>query len=485
VQASGYAGGTGAGLLIMCPESQTSGHMEQRNLHARRILCLLLSIGFAALAGCQTSVTTPAAIGISCVTAQGPDWVHRSSADLKEGFYGVGDSLVSQDDADSSARRDLVKQLEVTITGVDETVQHESTAAGMSYAVTSRVVEKVNLQIAGISVIARRVDRECGRYFALAKLDTERAVGTWRRDVQDRRTALSLLRTQAMDYVKNGNILEALLSHYRALEKVEEAMEIGRRLDRLSTSPPQRVEASEVVQTQHAYEQLLSALRVKQVTVPEQRGQSGQPLQQPLVLEVTVRLPSGEVPVRDVPIAFSFQSGGGDIEPVTRTNQQGRGQVVVPRVEFHDFSARIVARLAVEQIEERFPEALRRALEQRAKQEAVIFTVLAPEEAVKSGIVDWGNKIIRVKGVGMANPSFPKPLWARSAEEAAKVDAQTKLVELIEGLRVESKTFVANYQVQADEKIKEIRGRLKGARQMGAAVHPTEDTAEVVLEVKF
>ncbi|MFZ3013041.1 MAG: hypothetical protein WA045_04975 [Nitrospira sp.] len=411
--------------------------------------------------------------------------MHRSSVDLKEGFHGVGDSLVSQDDADSSARRDLVKQLEVTITGVDETVQHESTAVGMSYAVTSQTVEKVNLQIAGISVVARAVDHTCGRYFALARLATEQAVGAWRRDIQDRRTAVSLLRAQAAGHLNSGNVFETLLSHYRALVKVEEAMEIGRRLDRLSTSPPQRLEANEVVQTQHAYEQLLSGLRVKRVTVPEQRGQSGQPLSQPLVLEVTVRLPSGEVPVRDVPIVFSFQTGSGDLEPQTRTNQQGRGQAVVPRVEFHDFSARIVARLAVEQMEERFPEGLRRALEQRAKQEAVIFTVLAPEEAVKNGIVDWGNKVIRVKGFGMANPSFPKPLWVRSAEEAAKVDAQTKLVEMIEGLKIESKTFVSNYQVQADEKLKEIRGRLKGARQVGPAVFPTETTAEVMMEVRF
>jgi len=355
----------------------------------------------------------------------------------------------------------------------------------MSYAITSKVVEKINLQIAGISVIARQVDRECGRYFALAKLDTEQAVGAWRRDVQDRRTAVSLLRTQAADHLKGGNVFEALLSQYRALVKMEEAMEIGRRLDRLSTLPLQRLEVNEVVQTQHDYEQLLTSLRVKRVTVPEQRGQSGQPLAQPLVLEVTARVPSGEVPVRDVPIVFSFQSGGGDLEPLTRTNQQGRGQALVPRVEFHDFSARIVARLAVEQMEERFPEGLRHALEQRAKQEAVVFTVLAPEEAIKSGIVDWGNKVIRVKGIGMANPSFPKPLWARSAEEAAKVDAQTKLVEMIEGLKIESKTFVANYQVQVDEKLKEIRGRLKGARQVGPAVFPTETTAEVVMEVRF
>jgi hypothetical protein len=203
------------------------------------------------------------------------------------------------------------------------------------------------------------------------------------------------------------------------------------------------------------------------------------------VLEVMARLPAGDVPLRDVPIGFAFQVGSGDIEPVVRTDQQGRAQVVVQRVELIDFSARIVARLAIERMGVNFPEPLRRKLEQRAEQEAAIFIVLASEEAIRSGIVDWGKRLMRVKGFGMANKAFPKPVWARSAEEAAKVDAQAKLLETIEGLKLESKTFATNYQVNLDEKVKEIRGKLKGATQVGPAVHSTDDTAEVVMEVKF
>ena len=438
------------------------------------------------LGAVRAQVPQQAVSSSPCVTAKAPDWVNRSASELGGSLPGTGDSTVSQEDADSAARRDLVKQLEVTITGADETVLHESTAAGFSYVVNSKVVEKVNLRIAGISVVARGADRTCGRYFSLVRLDREQAVTSWLRDLKDTGEAASVLRVQATEEQRRGEIFEALASQYRVLAKLEEAVEIARRLDRLIASPRQnRLEASEAAQAQQAFEQMLAAFRVRRVTGPEQRGASGQPLEQPLVLEVMARLPAGDVPLRDVPIRFGFQVGTGDIQPIVRTDGQGRTQVVVPRVEFIDFSARIVARLAIEQMGVNFPEPLRRKLEQRAEQEAAVFIVLAPEEAIKAGIVDWGKRLMRVKGFGMANKSFPKQVWARSAEEAAKVDAQAKLVEMIEGLKLESKTFVTNYQVNLDEKVKEIRGRLKGATQVGPAVHSTDDTAEVVMEVKF
>jgi hypothetical protein len=90
-----------------------------------------------------------------------------------------------------------------------------------------------------------------------------------------------------------------------------------------------------------------------------------------------------------------------------------------------------------------------------------------------------------VKGFGAANQKFPKSVWRKSAEEAAIIDAQTKLLEFVDGLKINSKTFVENYQIVADEKIKEIKGRLKGALKVGKTSYPTEDTAEVILKLDF
>lgn len=104
-------------------------------------------------------------------------------------------------------------------------------------------------------------------------------------------------------------------------------------------------------------------------------------------------------------------------------------------------------------------------------------------EKIRDGEMDWGKKVIRVKGFGAANKTFPKHVWQKSAEEAAMVDAQAKLVEVVDGFKLESKTFMKNYQVESDEKIKIIKGSLSNVRKVGKTIYPTPDTAEVTLEL--
>jgi hypothetical protein len=104
-------------------------------------------------------------------------------------------------------------------------------------------------------------------------------------------------------------------------------------------------------------------------------------------------------------------------------------------------------------------------------------------EKIGVGEMDWGTKVLRVKGFGAANKAFPKQVWKKSAEEAAIVDAQAKLIEVVEGFKLESKTFVKNYQISKDEKVKEIKGKLKRVKKVGKTVYPTDDTAEVVVQI--
>jgi hypothetical protein len=104
-------------------------------------------------------------------------------------------------------------------------------------------------------------------------------------------------------------------------------------------------------------------------------------------------------------------------------------------------------------------------------------------EKIGAGEMDWGAKVLRVTGFGAANKSFPKNVWRKSAEEAAIVDAQSKLIEVVQGFQMESKTFVKNYQISKDEKIKEIKGKLRDVKKIGKTVYPTDDTAEVVVQI--
>lgn len=113
-----------------------------------------------------------------------------------------------------------------------------------------------------------------------------------------------------------------------------------------------------------------------------------------------------------------------------------------------------------------------------------ISLALGPIVSESAGI-DWQRKAILAKGFGAANREMPRHVWSRAAEEAAKVDAQAKLLELINGSLVTSETFVQNYQISRDEKVKQIRGRVINARQVGTTQYPSDDTAEVILEVRI
>lgn len=67
----------------------------------------------------------------------------------------VGRSIVSQEDADKSARLEVIKSLEVRVDGVDRTSQQETSAGGFSYRVSSDVVETVHITISGLEILQR------------------------------------------------------------------------------------------------------------------------------------------------------------------------------------------------------------------------------------------------------------------------------------------------------------------------------------------
>ena len=65
-------------------------------------------------------------------------------------------------------------------------------------------------------------------------------------------------------------------------------------------------------------------------------------------------------------------------------------------------------------------------------------------EKIEEGVIDWNRKVVRAKGFGGANKSFPSHVWKKSAEDAARGDAQTKLIEFVDGLKLESRRFIKN-----------------------------------------
>ncbi len=95
------------------------------------------------------------------------------------------------------------------------------------------------------------------------------------------------------------------------------------------------------------------------------------------------------------------------------------------------------------------------------------------------------NTVITVKGFGAANQKFPRAVWKKSAEEAAVIDAQLRLVENVQGALVKSQAEVEAYTVVHSSGSKKVEGWLRSARKVGKTVYPTENTAEVLYQVKI
>jgi hypothetical protein len=69
------------------------------------------------------------------------------------------------------------------------------------------------------------------------------------------------------------------------------------------------------------------------------------------------------------------------------------------------------------------------------------------------------------------------------AQEAARIDAKKQLIALVEGLSVESEVFIRDHALESEVIIERLKGRIRGARQVGETKYHPDGTAEVVMEV--
>lgn len=296
------------------------------------------------------------------------------------------------------------------------------------------------------------------------------------------------VRARADELLKQGQLLKALVPINRVLQASGQWFQVARQVDTLAPelkgSYPALGDANEL---RKQYEAILGALRLLKDSGDNQTAKPDRPLGEPLVVRVVAALPGREVALPDVLVRFGFETGNGIVESSAHTDAQGRAAAQVRRIEPGAASATVSARLPGDQLGSEILPDLRQRLEASLSAQVARFTITPPPklEELKDGVIDWERKVIRVKGFGTANKSFPPHVWKKSAEEAAKVDAQAKLVEAVNGLAIESRTFVKNYQLALDEKVKEIKGRLKGATQVGPTRYATDDTAEVILELRL
>lgn len=80
------------------------------------------------------------------------------------------------------------------------------------------------------------------------------------------------------------------------------------------------------------------------------------------------------------------------------------------------------------------------------------------------GYIDWGTMTAVAEGVGLAPPGVTNPSQAQAmAGRAAVLDARRNLLEVLQGVRIESQTLVADYITQSDLVASQVKGMLQGA----------------------
>lgn len=108
---------------------------------------------------------------------------------------------------------------------------------------------------------------------------------------------------------------------------------------------------------------------------------------------------------------------------------------------------------------------------------------LALIESSGSGSVNWTEGYIEAKGIG-APPEkyYGKPNARPLAMRAAKLDALRNVLEVINGVRIDSTTLVRDFTIESDLIRTEVEGMVQGAQEVDTQ-YMSDGTVEMVMRV--
>ncbi len=106
-------------------------------------------------------------------------------------------------------------------------------------------------------------------------------------------------------------------------------------------------------------------------------------------------------------------------------------------------------------------------------------------ENVGNGSINWTSGLIRAVGIGAPPENYyGKPEARPMALRAAKMDAYRNILEVIQGVRIQSSTTVKNFMMADDSISAEVNGMVRGA-QVAKQEYMSDGTVEVTLEMNL
>lgn len=107
------------------------------------------------------------------------------------------------------------------------------------------------------------------------------------------------------------------------------------------------------------------------------------------------------------------------------------------------------------------------------------------EVTFENGTVDWSNGVIRAVGLGVPPDNAVNATHAHEmAKRAGRVVALRNLLEIVEGIHVDSHTLVKNYMVESDTINTKVQGLVHGARVTEEKGLP-DGSYQVTVEMKI
>jgi hypothetical protein len=106
-------------------------------------------------------------------------------------------------------------------------------------------------------------------------------------------------------------------------------------------------------------------------------------------------------------------------------------------------------------------------------------------EQIGNGSVNWSQGVIQGKGIGSPPEKYyGKPNARPMAMRAAKLDALRNILEVINGVRVNSTTTVRDFAIESDVIRSNVEGMVRGAEQVKLE-YMSDGTVEVVMQVRM
>ena len=104
-------------------------------------------------------------------------------------------------------------------------------------------------------------------------------------------------------------------------------------------------------------------------------------------------------------------------------------------------------------------------------------------ENIGNGSINWTTGVIQAVGIGAPpEKDYGKPQARPLALRAAKLDALRNILEVVNGVRIDSETVVRDAAVESDVIMAKVQGMVRGARQVKQE-YLSDGTVEVTMQV--